>query len=113
MKKNNRTICEAEREVFGNTHAEIGACLMGTWGIHTPIVEALAFHHNPSKCRGNSFAPLTAVHFADIMTSVPKSDNKEDGVSKVDIEYIKRIGMDNRLQDWCDICKDEYEADCM
>jgi HD-like signal output (HDOD) protein len=31
------------------SHAELGAYLLGLWGISDNIVEAVAFHHNPSK----------------------------------------------------------------
>ena len=39
----------AEREIFGVTHAEVGAYLLGLWGIPFPIVEAVAFHHRPNE----------------------------------------------------------------
>jgi HD-like signal output (HDOD) protein len=33
---------DAERELFGATHAEVGAWLLGIWGLPVPIVEAMA-----------------------------------------------------------------------
>ena len=54
----------AEREILKNTHAEVGAYLLGLWGLPDPIVEAVAFHHNPRRCLGDGFTPLTAVHAA-------------------------------------------------
>jgi HD-like signal output (HDOD) protein len=47
-----RTGCdlvEAEYTVMKTSHAELGAYLLGLWGISDNIVEAVAFHHNPSK----------------------------------------------------------------
>jgi HD-like signal output (HDOD) protein len=47
-----RTGCdlvEAEYIVMKTSHAELGAYLLGLWGISDNIVEAVAFHHNPSK----------------------------------------------------------------
>ena len=41
---------EAEREEFGTTHAEVGAYLFGLWGLPESIVEAVAYHHSPSRC---------------------------------------------------------------
>jgi HD-like signal output (HDOD) protein/ActR/RegA family two-component response regulator len=38
-----------EREVFGTGHAEIGAHLLGIWGLRNPIIEAVAHHHTPSE----------------------------------------------------------------
>jgi HD-like signal output (HDOD) protein len=41
----------AELRTWGVTHAEIGAYLLGLWGLPFQIVEAVANHHDPA--RGN------------------------------------------------------------
>jgi len=49
-----RTGCgfvEAEYAVMKTSHAELGAYLLGLWGIPDNVVETVAFHHNPSKLR--------------------------------------------------------------
>jgi len=38
---------EVERERLGVTHAEVGAYLLGLWGLPHEIVEAVASHHAP------------------------------------------------------------------
>jgi len=38
---------QAEQEIVGATHAEIGAYLLGMWGLPYPVVEAVAMHHTP------------------------------------------------------------------
>jgi HD-like signal output (HDOD) protein len=51
-----RTGCdpvEAEYIVMKTSHAELGAYLLGLWGIPENIVEPIAFHHNPSKLLEN------------------------------------------------------------
>lgn len=40
---------EAERATFGATHAEVGAYLLGLWGLPHAIVEATAQHHHPER----------------------------------------------------------------
>jgi putative nucleotidyltransferase with HDIG domain len=40
---------EAEIEVFGVTHAEIGGWLSTIWGLPQRLVEAITFHHNPAE----------------------------------------------------------------
>lgn len=37
---------EIEREVLGYTHGEVGACLLGLWGMPTTVIEAVAHHHD-------------------------------------------------------------------
>jgi putative nucleotidyltransferase with HDIG domain len=46
---------EAEYIVMNTSHAELGAYLLGLWGVPDIIVETVAFHHNPSKLLENMF----------------------------------------------------------
>jgi HD-like signal output (HDOD) protein len=91
---------EAERQVFGTTHAEVGAYLLGLWGLPNPIVEALAFHHRPSECMETSFAPLTAVHVADAVEHEAHAAMDGRDVSRLDTDYLERIGLAERLPAW-------------
>ena len=43
--------CAHERSVFGVTHAETGAHLLGLWNMSWSIVDALATHHAPDRFR--------------------------------------------------------------
>lgn len=40
-----RPMHEVERAALGVSHAEVGAYLLGMWGLPSPIVEATALHH--------------------------------------------------------------------
>lgn len=40
---------EAEYTVMKTSHSELGAYLLGLWGLPGNVVESVAFHHNPSK----------------------------------------------------------------
>lgn len=66
-KTENISLIEAERFVFGSTHAEIGAYLLGLWGLPDSVVEAVAFHHEPLASPSSSFSPLTAVYLANLL----------------------------------------------
>ncbi len=66
-KKEQVPIHRVEKEVLGITHAEVGAYLAGLWGLSTPIVGALAFHHNPSDFPCKDFSTLSAVYTADML----------------------------------------------
>jgi HD-like signal output (HDOD) protein len=39
-------IHHCEREVFGTSHAEVGAYLLGLWGLPFEVVQAVAAHHS-------------------------------------------------------------------
>lgn len=56
---------EAELKVIGASHGEIGAYLLGLWGLPYPLIEAVAFHHSPRAVPQNGFdllAVLTVAH---------------------------------------------------
>ncbi len=40
---------DAEYTVLKTSHAELGAYLLGLWGLPETVVESVAFHHDPSK----------------------------------------------------------------
>lgn len=93
MLTDNLTAAEAERRLFGISHAEVGAYLLGLWGLPDTLVEAVAWHHNPSACPGASFTPLTAVHAADALL------RSEEGVAP-DMEYLERLQLAERWEAW-------------
>lgn len=94
---------EIEKQTLGCTHAEVGAYLLGIWGLPFPIVEAVAWHHRPSECLTNEMSPLAAVHVADLFAagSYPEP---ADGVHRLDTAFLARIGRLERLEDWKDAC---------
>ncbi len=57
---------QAERNVLGVTHAEIGSWLASRWNFPQEIEEAVKFHHFPSKAMINP--PLcSVVHLSDVL----------------------------------------------
>jgi putative nucleotidyltransferase with HDIG domain len=94
----------AERDEFGTTHAEVGAYLLGLWGLPDPTVEAVAFHHRPADCGGLTITPLTAVHVANALQHAqqgPDADRPPDGL---DLEYLQQLGLADRWPAWRGQC---------
>jgi putative nucleotidyltransferase with HDIG domain len=52
---------DAEREVLGTDHAEVGSCLLHIWRLPDPIVEAAANHHRPVLEPGPQLSAITHV----------------------------------------------------
>jgi HD-like signal output (HDOD) protein/ActR/RegA family two-component response regulator len=61
------TLFEAEEELLGTSHAEIGAYLLGLWGIPSLAVEAIAHHHHPTRIPHTAFDCTVAVYVADLL----------------------------------------------
>ena len=94
------SLCMAEKQEFGNSHAEVGAYLLALWGINESIVEAVAFHHTPAEHEGEAFSPLTAVHVADSLCKELRSTERGGTDFHPDIGYLERLGLANRLPIW-------------
>ena len=90
------TLIEAERRVFGATHADIGAYLLGLWGLPDSVVEAVAWHHEPGACPAGVFGPLAALHAAEAILA------PEEG-GPPDIHFLGRLGKGERLPTWVEL----------
>ena len=97
---------EAEREIFGVTHAEVGAYLLGLWGLPISIVEAVALHHQPAGSPLDSFSPLTAVHAASVFENEISENGTGAPCGKIDDEYLEKLGLADRLEDWRDTARE-------
>lgn len=62
----------AETAVIGASHAEVGAYLLGLWGLPYPVVEAVAHHHSPQSVGAQEFDTLAALAAAQSL--VPPDD---------------------------------------
>lgn len=97
-----RPLYNVEREVVGVTHAEIGAYLLGLWGLPLPIVEAAAYHHNPSQVPHQAFDCLAAVHVADALAHTQGSMLPSTGFTppSLDRQYLADLGVTDRIAEW-------------
>jgi HD-like signal output (HDOD) protein/ActR/RegA family two-component response regulator len=106
--KTRQNLWDLEIEQFGTSHAEIGAYLMGLWGLEYPVIEAIAFHHRPGKSLSNSPGLLTAVHFGDAFDRLkndPDQLNNQNGLRQLDQGYLDNLGVAGRINDWQTVCK--------
>jgi len=87
---------EVERDLFGESHMEVGAYLVGLWGLPNPIVAAVAYHHTPSAYSCNEFSPLTAVHSA---LAIIENSDSEPG-QELDTEYLESLKLTDRIETW-------------
>ena len=111
-RKTDKNLWDLEIEQFGTSHAEIGAYLMGLWGLEYPVIEAIAYHHRPGKSLSNSTGLLTAVHFGDAfdrLKSDPNDGNSENGLRQLDRGYLDTLGVAGRINDWKTVCKELTE----
>jgi HD-like signal output (HDOD) protein len=58
---------QAEEEILGTSHAEIGAYLLGLWGLPNLAVEAIAHHHHPNRIPHSGFDSSVALYVAGLL----------------------------------------------
>ena len=55
---------DAEYEVLGTTHEEIGRHLAEWWSMPSFLINTIRWHHNPALCKADTYI-INAVHLAN------------------------------------------------
>jgi HD-like signal output (HDOD) protein len=85
---------EAERQVMGASHAEIGAYLLGLWGLPPAVVEAVAYHHTPARVQKTKFDVLAVLALAHALAGTDDAAAFRGIASAdvhVDAEYLASL----------------------
>lgn len=85
---------QIEWETFGATHAQVGAYLLGLWGLPEPIVRTVELHHSLDQVSTVGFTPAAALHIAQFLERTPNR------VSQLDTRFLRQIGVENRVSEW-------------
>jgi HD-like signal output (HDOD) protein len=88
-----------EPEFFGVAHPEVGAYLLGLWGLPLELIEAVAYHHTPSRIEHQELEILTAVHVADAMVYAG-ADQPLLRREELDAAFIARPRVARYLRAW-------------
>ncbi|MBN2318379.1 MAG: HDOD domain-containing protein [Acidobacteria bacterium] len=107
------SVHEAEIRTFGTSHSQVGAYLMGLWGLPENLVETLAFHHVPGDCPVDGLEPLGIVHAANAIEHFLKN-TKSNGESAarpdMDFDFYERLGLSDRVAGWIRACTLKEDA---
>ena len=98
--KDKMSSSEAEFKLFETTHSEIGSYLVGLWGLPHEVVEAVAFHHLPSKFAGHEFSPLSAVHIANVLVRHRHKDLAQTRGRYFDIQHLTDLNLIDKIPLW-------------
>jgi HD-like signal output (HDOD) protein/ActR/RegA family two-component response regulator len=108
----NRAYHEVELETFGASHAGIGACLLGMWGLPFPIIEAAAYHHSPRLVEAGERKLLAAVHLADALVSAVDPDAASPGAEHgPDLGFLDQCGITPDLARWTEWARQEVTGE--
>jgi HD-like signal output (HDOD) protein len=101
-----RPLHDVERERIGVTHAEIGAYLLGVWGLPFSIIESVAYHHRPDALAEGPCTTLAALHAAQAFV-----DRAAGTDPALDLAFFDRMGLAGRLAGWRAIAESARGAD--
>ena len=103
---------ETEEQITGTNHGRLGAYLLGLWGIEHPLVEAVAFHHQPAVCQSSSFDLPSIVHVADALVHAIENERAgRPAELQVDRAHLESLGVLGKLDGWTDEARDLWDRD--
>jgi len=86
-------LIEAERQVLGLHHAEIGARLTARWSLPEVLVEVIRHHHEP-ELAGSDAALAATIHLAEILTQdLAKATGSEELRYSINIKALELTGL--------------------
>ncbi|MCX6629990.1 MAG: response regulator [Candidatus Solibacter sp.] len=91
-----------EKEKMGTTHAEIGAYLLGLWGLPGAVVDAVSRHHRPEvpETGSTGLDVLAITHIADALAYEAHIDQAGATGGLLNPEYLARLGLEANLPAW-------------
>ena len=93
-------LVHVEQDVLGCTHAEVGAYLLGLWGLPSQVTTAVAGHHRPASSGVTGVTPLALVHAVDAIVSelLPEADPMVAPL--FDLGFLASIGARRTYEAW-------------
>ena len=101
---------QAEYRLLGVSHAEIGAYLLGLWGLPYPIIEAVANHHQPQRVPQRDFDVLAAVYLANLLVQELTPPHLP-GSQSPDPAYLESLGIaPAQLAEWRKLALEQTQS---
>jgi len=99
-RKRKCSLQEIEKEQLGVTSNQVGAYLLGLWGMPLPLVEATALYPAPASATTVEFTVLTVVHIANVLACEENGPVKGLPQPKLDSNYLATLGLPKKSDDW-------------
>lgn len=91
---------DAEKDVLQTTHADVGAYLLGLWGLTDAVVESVAFHECPGKAPTTGLGLPAIVYAADRLVRFPDQADPDHEELQLDATCLNEWGMRDRWPVW-------------
>jgi len=101
---------EAERELRGMTHAELGGYLLDLWGVPHAIIEPISFHHSPDILRSHGFGIGALLYIADMLADQAFPATGQEYHRSELLEFLDAFARGEQLSGWERIAEQEADA---
>ena len=96
VEKENQSFEEAEKNVIGIDHAELGAMTAAVWRFSPEMVEIIKHHHQPGNA-GVARKEAAIVHLSDMLCMMIGVGTGSDGLAhRCDQDLITSMGLTDR-----------------
>jgi HD-like signal output (HDOD) protein/CheY-like chemotaxis protein len=92
----------------GASHAEVGAYLLGLWGLPFEVVAAVAFHHRPADAPPQYRDIVTAVHVADALGRELTPASRGGTTSLLNQAWLESVGGWDAVPEWRQTARDVF-----
>ncbi len=102
-KSSNQPLQEIEVDLFGASHAEVGAYLLGLWGLPQRVVSAVGNHLEPQRTGSRVFDAAAALYVANLLVvdpDVPALDEVPPHTIALDLGFLRLVGVADQLDEW-------------
>ena len=100
---NKQPLQETEVDLFGASHAEIGAYLLGLWGLPQRVVSAVGNHLEPQRTGSRVFDAAAALYVANLLVvdpDVPALEEIPPRTVALDLGFLRLVGVAHQLDEW-------------
>jgi HD-like signal output (HDOD) protein len=86
------------------SHSDVGAYLVGLWGLPNTIAEAIAYHEDPAQSKVAGFGLPAIVHVADRIARHPDIADPKAPELRLNVDYLARNNRAEHWNKWRDVC---------
>ena len=101
-----------ETDLWGGSHAAVGAYLLGLWNLPMHIVEAVALHHSLHDPRARSEL-VAVIHAADVFAheiAMAPCPAEQDPAPAIDLVFLEAAGCLDKLEAWRESAREQFEG---
>ncbi|MDR0304262.1 MAG: HDOD domain-containing protein [Chitinispirillales bacterium] len=103
----NRPLYEVEQELLGIMHAEVGAYLLGLWGLPELVIELIAYHHS-EEIPEFLAVELSILKAADVYSKNIHSTNSLDSSESSDNTLSTIPIFREKKEKWYNVCIESF-----